>query len=155
MPGWVVSRDIVAPRVRDGVLQYVAMELIPPAEAGENWTLRHKVSAAPPAVPVASVAPEAAGLVSYKVFLMSELSLKKEGQSRRLDQESGLEDAKARTLYCRPLYLGRPWWYSMLFVCVIFRYGVMQESRWDWAPVAKPDPVRARLYVCSYVSDSG
>ncbi|PNY26117.1 Uncharacterized protein TCAP_03953 [Tolypocladium capitatum] len=66
MPAWAVSRDIVAPRVRDGVLQYVVMELVPPTEPGEHWTLRDKISAAPPAVPVTSTLPDAAGLVSSR-----------------------------------------------------------------------------------------
>ncbi|KND94578.1 hypothetical protein TOPH_01232 [Tolypocladium ophioglossoides CBS 100239] len=66
MPAWTASRDIVAPRVRDGVLQYVVMELVPPTEPGEHWTLRDKISAPPPAVPVTSAMPDAAGLVSSR-----------------------------------------------------------------------------------------
>ncbi|GJN74495.1 hypothetical protein JDV02_006043 [Purpureocillium takamizusanense] len=64
MPAWAtISRDIVAPRVRDGVLQYVVMELVPPTEPGETWTLRDK---APPAVPVTSAMPDSTGLVSSR-----------------------------------------------------------------------------------------
>ncbi|KAL7798211.1 hypothetical protein V8C37DRAFT_369106 [Trichoderma ceciliae] len=37
-----VSREIVAPRVRDGILQYTIMELVAPSESGERWTLRDK-----------------------------------------------------------------------------------------------------------------
>lgn len=65
MPEWAVSvsRDIVAPRVQDGILQYVFMELVPPTEPSETWTLRDKP---PPAVPVTSDMPGAARLLSVQ-----------------------------------------------------------------------------------------
>ncbi|KAF4507188.1 hypothetical protein G6O67_005853 [Ophiocordyceps sinensis] len=55
------SRDIVAPCVRDGVLQYVVMELVPPSEPGHRWQLKDKFPGPPPAVPVTSGMPEVPG----------------------------------------------------------------------------------------------
>ncbi|VUC22810.1 unnamed protein product [Clonostachys rosea] len=60
-PSWPLSRDIVAPRVRDGILQYMLMELVAPTEPGHNWTLQDKAKPAPPAVPVTSSVSEPAG----------------------------------------------------------------------------------------------
>ncbi|KAM0264718.1 hypothetical protein ACHAQJ_000543 [Trichoderma viride] len=36
----MVSRDIVAPCVRDGILQYTIAQLAAPSESGESWALR-------------------------------------------------------------------------------------------------------------------
>ncbi|RFU78826.1 hypothetical protein TARUN_3393 [Trichoderma arundinaceum] len=58
----LASREIVAPRVRDGILQYTIMELVAPSESGESWTLRDKHNGIaegdqpPQAVPVTSSA---------------------------------------------------------------------------------------------------
>ncbi|KAH6606726.1 hypothetical protein Trco_005879 [Trichoderma cornu-damae] len=64
-PSSTLSREIVAPRVRDGILQYTIMELVAPRECGEGWTLRDKDNGIadedqpPQAVPVTS------GAMSY------------------------------------------------------------------------------------------
>lgn len=58
---WPLSRDIVAPRVRDGILQYMLMELVAPTEPGHNWTLQDKAQPAPPAVPVTTSVSEPVG----------------------------------------------------------------------------------------------
>ncbi|KAH8128795.1 hypothetical protein LI328DRAFT_160486 [Trichoderma asperelloides] len=36
------SREIVTPRVRDGILQYTIAELVAPSASGESWALRDK-----------------------------------------------------------------------------------------------------------------
>lgn len=38
----MTSREIVTPRVRDGILQYTIAEFVAPIAAGESWTLREK-----------------------------------------------------------------------------------------------------------------
>jgi len=78
-PNWPTTpRDILAPRIHEGILQYRMMELAAPTEAGSSsnsrfWTLRDKepsssnyyvtsgasaaVSRPPPALPVTSAMP--------------------------------------------------------------------------------------------------
>ena len=61
MHHWPMSRDIVVPRVKDGILQYTMMELVAPTVPGERlWTLRDKVvQQPPPGPPVTSAMPRA------------------------------------------------------------------------------------------------
>jgi hypothetical protein len=40
----MASREIIAPRVRDGILQYTIAEMDAPSESGESWTLRDKAN---------------------------------------------------------------------------------------------------------------
>ncbi|KAM0454712.1 hypothetical protein ACHAO4_004525 [Trichoderma viride] len=52
----MTSREIVTPRVRDGILQYTIAEFVAPIAAGESWTLHEKFNgivddAEPPEAP--------------------------------------------------------------------------------------------------------
>lgn len=42
LPCSTASHEIVAPRIRDGILQYTIMEFVAPSESGESWALRDK-----------------------------------------------------------------------------------------------------------------
>ncbi|KFA63806.1 hypothetical protein S40285_09948 [Stachybotrys chlorohalonatus IBT 40285] len=52
---WTMLRDIVVPRVQNGVLQYTLMEFVAPTYPGDNWTLRDKVDQHPLGLPPATV----------------------------------------------------------------------------------------------------
>ena len=65
MRHWPMSRDIVVPRVKDGILQYTTMELVAPTAPGEGlWTLRDKITQPPPYLPVTSAMPRAATMTT-------------------------------------------------------------------------------------------
>ncbi|KAF7553148.1 hypothetical protein G7046_g7180 [Stylonectria norvegica] len=65
-PSWGIPRDIVVPRVLDGILQYTLMELIAPSEPGYEWTLRDKERRPPPSIPVTSAMPGIPGIMSHR-----------------------------------------------------------------------------------------
>ena len=67
MPSWTLSRDIIVPRVRNGILQYTVMEVVPSAtaETGDDaYILRAKATRPPPAIPVTTAAPKTTGVLS-------------------------------------------------------------------------------------------
>ena len=43
MASWIFSRDIVVPRIEEGVLHYTIMEMVNLNEEGNYWALRYKV----------------------------------------------------------------------------------------------------------------
>jgi hypothetical protein len=55
---WKFIREICVPRIQDGILQYILMDVVPSGERGNFWTLREKpIQAPPPAVMVTTDAP--------------------------------------------------------------------------------------------------
>ncbi|KAK3196622.1 hypothetical protein K4F52_000504 [Lecanicillium sp. MT-2017a] len=67
LPPWALSRDVIVPRVRNGILQYTVMEVVQtaPNEYGEDaYILRAKISRPPPAIPVTTATPKPAGILS-------------------------------------------------------------------------------------------
>lgn len=65
MQSWGLPRDVVVPRVLDGILQYTLMELVAPMEPGEDWTLRDKANRPPPSLPVTSAMPGIPSIMSH------------------------------------------------------------------------------------------
>ncbi|KAK5997238.1 hypothetical protein PT974_02592 [Cladobotryum mycophilum] len=63
LSSWTSSKDIVVPRVRNGVLQYTLMEIVASNEPGEGWTLKDKdvSNRPPPALSVTSAMPGSHG----------------------------------------------------------------------------------------------
>jgi hypothetical protein len=47
-PPWRFVREIYVPRVHDGVLQYVLMDIVAPGEQGNYWTVKEKPKRQPP-----------------------------------------------------------------------------------------------------------
>jgi hypothetical protein len=41
-PSWKFAREICVPRVHDGILQYILMDLVASGELGSDWILREK-----------------------------------------------------------------------------------------------------------------
>lgn len=68
LPSWGLPRDIVVPRVLDGILQYTVMELVAPSEPGDDWTLRDKANRPPPSIPVTSAMPVIPGIMAHHRF---------------------------------------------------------------------------------------
>ncbi|KAK7431605.1 hypothetical protein QQZ08_001823 [Neonectria magnoliae] len=69
LPQWGLPRDIVVPRVLDGILQYTLMELVAPSEPGDDWTLRDKANhRPPPSIPVTSAMPGIPSIMSHHRF---------------------------------------------------------------------------------------
>jgi len=50
-PPWKLSREILAPRVLNGTLQYILMEIVVTDRPENNWMLRHKATQ-PAALPL-------------------------------------------------------------------------------------------------------
>lgn len=72
MPHWATTRDIIVPKLQDGILQYTMMELVAPTGPSEKlWTLRDKVVQPPLAVPVTS------GIPTQSSFATSQFDITK------------------------------------------------------------------------------
>ena len=54
MASWTFSRDIVVPRIEEGVLHYTIMEMVNLSEEGNYWAVRYKVDqgGAPMTIPM-------------------------------------------------------------------------------------------------------
>lgn len=61
---WAASRDIMAPYVKNGVLQYAHMEVAVSEQGEESLIVRSKVLRPPPALPVTTVMPRGSSIMA-------------------------------------------------------------------------------------------
>ncbi|KAJ3482187.1 hypothetical protein NLG97_g7637 [Lecanicillium saksenae] len=62
---WSVSRDILAPHVNNGILQYAYMKVTVSEQGEEGLIMRSKFQRAPPAIPVTTMMPRGGSILSY------------------------------------------------------------------------------------------
>ncbi|KAJ6782439.1 hypothetical protein PWT90_07996 [Aphanocladium album] len=62
---WTVSRDILAPYVNNGILQYTFMEVTVSEQGEESLILRSKAQRPPPTIPVTTLMPRGGSILSY------------------------------------------------------------------------------------------
>ncbi|KAJ4155171.1 hypothetical protein LMH87_000428 [Akanthomyces muscarius] len=61
---WAASRDIMAPYVKNGVLQYAHMEVTVSEQGEESLIIRSKAVRPPPAMPVTTMMPRGGSIMA-------------------------------------------------------------------------------------------